>query len=285
VRKVLDAVKTVRAASATPASRFAGAPAPDTSSITPAPLDAIFNVKGETNSGMYKATIGRSATMHGAKAGKQMGVNTWAAFAGSDANAIVDGDFAMTEALRKAGINIVAIHNHMTNEEPQYVFLHYIGKGAAAELARGIKSALDTQKDTQKNTAAAAPAPKTVLFVCEHGAAKSVLAAAEFNRLAEQRGLTWRATSRGTNPDPIIAPAIAASLERDGLHAQGKPTLVAAADVHVAEYTVTMGATLPNAIAMGNIRDWNVPSTSTDLDAARRDIRQRVEKLLDEIAH
>src|SRR5678816_1395101 len=104
-------------------------------------------IRDRVNSGMYNATIGRTATMHGAKVGKQMGVNTWAAFAGYDDNALVDGDFAMTtgelqgvlKALRKAGINVVAIHNHMTHEEPQYVFLHYWGKGPAATLAKGLK--------------------------------------------------------------------------------------------------------------------------------------------------
>jgi hypothetical protein len=153
VKKVLDAVKAVRAAAAAPPSKFPGDPVPGRNAITAAPLDALFGVKGEVNNGMYKATIGRTATMHGAKAGKQMGVNTWAAFAGTDENALVDGDFAMTQdelqpvlkALRKAGINVVAIHNHMTHEEPQYVFLHYWGKGPAAALARGLKSALDTQ--------------------------------------------------------------------------------------------------------------------------------------------
>ncbi len=153
VKKVLDAVKSVRASAATPASRFAGAPIADKSAISSAALDSVFGVKGETNNGMYKATIGRTAAMHGTKIGKQMGVNTWAAFAGTDDNALVDGDFAMTreelqgvlKALRKAGINIVAIHNHMTHEEPQYVFLHYWGQGPAEALAKGLKSALDTQ--------------------------------------------------------------------------------------------------------------------------------------------
>lgn len=66
----------------------------------------------------------------------------------------MDGDFAMTEdelqgvlkALRKAGIHIVAIHNHMTHEQPRYVFLHYWGKGPAQQLARGVRAAMDTQK-------------------------------------------------------------------------------------------------------------------------------------------
>lgn len=153
VKKVLDTVKRVREASPAPAARFAGNPVPDKSAITATTLDSIFGVKGEVSNGMYKVTIGRTASMHGTKIGKQMGVNTWAAFAGSDTNALVDGDFAMTtdelqgvlKALRKAGINIVAIHSHMTHEEPQYVFLHYWGQGPAATLAKGVKSALDTQ--------------------------------------------------------------------------------------------------------------------------------------------
>jgi hypothetical protein len=154
VKKVLDAQRGVRSASAEPGRSFPGGTVPSENKISQAPLDQILGLKGEMNSGMYKATIGRSATHHGTKAGKQMGVNTWAAFAGTDDMASVDGDFAMTEdelqavlkALRKAGVHIVAIHNHMTHEEPQYVFLHYWGKGKAADLAKALRSALDTQK-------------------------------------------------------------------------------------------------------------------------------------------
>ncbi len=154
VRKALDQVREIRSAAPAPASQFPGPPVPEKSSISAAAIDGILGVKGQSNAGMYKAVIGRKATMHGREVGNQMGVNTWAAFAGSDDNAFVDGDFAMVEselqavlkALRKAGINVVAIHNHMTDEEPQYVFLHYWGKGPAAALARGLKSALDTQR-------------------------------------------------------------------------------------------------------------------------------------------
>ena len=86
--------------------------------------------------------------------GSTMGVNTWAAFAGSDDKAIVDGDFAMYEnevqpvlkALRSANINIVAIHNHMIGENPRVIFLHFWGVGSTSQLATGLKSALDTQK-------------------------------------------------------------------------------------------------------------------------------------------
>jgi hypothetical protein len=83
-----------------------------------------------------------------------MGVNTWAAFAGSDQQAVVDGDFAMLESelqavlktMRGEGINIVAIHQHMTEETPRYVFLHFWGKGRAVDLARAVKKALNTQR-------------------------------------------------------------------------------------------------------------------------------------------
>jgi hypothetical protein len=82
-----------------------------------------------------------------------MGVNTWAAFAGSDEKAIVDGDFIMFErevqpvlkALRDSRIHIVALHHHMIEESPRTVFLHYWGVGPTRELATGLKAALDTQ--------------------------------------------------------------------------------------------------------------------------------------------
>ena len=96
-------------------------------------------------SGVYKVTIGRTTKMDGHVVGNAMGVNTWAAFAGSDEQAVVDGDFAMLEpelqpvlkALRGAGINIVAIHNHMTLESPRIVFLHYWGIGATRDWRKG----------------------------------------------------------------------------------------------------------------------------------------------------
>ena len=88
--------------------------------------------------------------MHGTKIGKDMGVNTWAAFAGTDDNAVVDGDFAVTEdelqpvlkSLVKDKINVVAIHQHMTHEEPRIMFFHYWGRGSAKDLANAVKGGL-----------------------------------------------------------------------------------------------------------------------------------------------
>jgi hypothetical protein len=154
VARALAAVKDLRAAHPQPGKAFSGAALPSANSVSAAPLDAVFGLKGQVNSGMYKIAVGRPAKMHGRNVGNQMGVNTWAAFAGSDESAVVDGDFAMMESelqpvlksLRKAGIHIVAIHNHMTHEEPQYVFLHYWGKGPAIDLAKALKAAMDTQR-------------------------------------------------------------------------------------------------------------------------------------------
>ena len=127
---------------------------PKTTSLDPKRLDAILHVTGDFAGGVYKATIGRTTQMAGHEVGNAMGVNTWAAFVGSDAEAAVDGDFVMREeelqpvlkTLRHAGINIVAIHNHVEGESPRLVFLHYWGIGATVDLATGLRAALDTQR-------------------------------------------------------------------------------------------------------------------------------------------
>ncbi len=153
VRAVYDRIAQVRSAQATPASAFPGDIAA-ASSISVAPIEDIFGTKAQSSNGMVKVVVGRKATMHGVEIGNEMGVNTWAAFAGSDQQAVVDGDFAMLESelqtvlktLRGEGIQIVAIHQHMTNEMPRYVFLHYWGKGKAVDLARAVKRALNTTR-------------------------------------------------------------------------------------------------------------------------------------------
>jgi hypothetical protein len=127
---------------------------PSQTSLDPKIIEDILGVQGQMASGVYKVTIGRMTKMDGHVVGNAMGVNTWAAFAGSDEEAVVDGDFAMLEpelqpvlkALRGAGIHIVAIHNHMILESPRIVFLHYWGIGTTRDLAKGLKAALDTQQ-------------------------------------------------------------------------------------------------------------------------------------------
>ena len=159
IKAALDAARQVRAKAPEPARAFGGA-IPAKSSITPDSLQEIFNMRGEGNNGMLKFVIGRTAKMScGCEVGKEMGVNTWAAFAGTDANAVVDGDFAVLEdelqpvlkSLRKGGINIVAIHHHMTHEQPRMLFLHYWGKGKATDLAVALRETLNAQEKVQQS--------------------------------------------------------------------------------------------------------------------------------------
>jgi hypothetical protein len=155
VRRAFDKIKEIRTRAPAPGTGFGGAPLPSTSTITVKSVEDALGVKGQTKDGMFKIVIGRTGKAAcGCEITKEMGVNTWAAFAGSDDNAVVDGDFAMLEtelqgvlkALRRADINIVAIHHHMAGETPRYLFLHYWGRGRVDALVRGLKAALDSQQ-------------------------------------------------------------------------------------------------------------------------------------------
>jgi hypothetical protein len=154
VKRALDKVKEIRAKAPQPGAVSGSAPAPAENSITPKPLEEILGVKGQSKDGMFKTVIGRTAhAACGCAVGREMGVNTWAGFAGKDDDALVDGDFAVFEgelqsvlkALRKAEIDVVAIHHHMAGETPRVLFLHYWGRGKAAALARGLKAALEVE--------------------------------------------------------------------------------------------------------------------------------------------
>lgn len=124
---------------------------PAKTTLDPAKIESILGVTGELKDGVYKVAIGRTTKMSGHPMQNAMGVNTWAAFAGADDQAVVDGDFAMLEselqavlrALRNGGINVVAIHQHMSGEEPRILFLHYWGVGKIEGLATSLRAALD----------------------------------------------------------------------------------------------------------------------------------------------
>src|SRR5690349_21513520 len=121
---------------------------------------------------------------------------------------------------------------------------------------------------------AASTSPK-VVFVCEHGAAKSVIAAAHFNHIAQQRGLKIRAVARGTNPDPEVAAKVIVGLKAEGLkEVPTKPQLVSERDTADAKRVVALGCKLPHK---ARVTDWNdIPSPSADYTAASSAIRSRV---------
>ncbi len=128
-------------------------------SVTAGPLDtaklsATIGSPGEQTGQVYKITIGRpdiNLREMGAAIDARMGLNTWAAFFGSNESAVVAGDVAMLETevtpvlktLRANGLEVVAIHHHMTGPRPTVIFLHYWGKGPAATLATGVRAAVD----------------------------------------------------------------------------------------------------------------------------------------------
>ena len=141
------------AAAATPAKGTAS------SELKPGPLDtakiaSIVGHAGEQTGPVYKITLGRddlTVKEMGAAINARMGMNTWAAFYGTNEDAEVAGDVAMREsevttvlkALRKNGLNVVAIHHHMTTAQPTVIFLHYWGRGPADKVAAGFRAALD----------------------------------------------------------------------------------------------------------------------------------------------
>ena len=151
--KLKPALALIGKPRAAPASTSAAA-VPPASSINTARLVEIVGASGEQNGAVYKFTLPRTdlkVVDMGATINARMGLNTWAAFTGTNDQAAVAGDVAMLEseltpvlkALRKNGLDVVAIHHHMTSERPMVIFLHYWGTGPAEKLASGFKAAVD----------------------------------------------------------------------------------------------------------------------------------------------
>jgi hypothetical protein len=153
VKSVWNAIRKVRAERPQPATSFEGR-AVTSGSIDPATIGKIFELEPSVSEGVVKVSIGHEGAIYGVSVGEPMGLNTWAAFSGTDDHAAVDGDFIMTaqevqpvlRSLRRSGIHVVALHNHMIGGEPQFYFLHYWGKGRAADLAEAVKAALSAQE-------------------------------------------------------------------------------------------------------------------------------------------
>jgi len=128
----------------------------------------------------------------------------------------------------------------------------------------------------------------TVVFVCEHGAAKSVIAAAHFNRLASEKNLPYRAVARATNPGDAVAPAVRTNLAAEGLDVPaGKPKAVSDLDLTRAGRVVSLATDLPakKPSVKPKLLEWNdIPSVSQDYSAARAAIVGEVEKLINKLA-
>ncbi len=156
VRSILETTKALRAANPRPRSRFEGVRVPAGNAIDGREVEGVLSIRGQAKDGMFKVIIGRETKAAcGCPVGKNMGVNTWAAFGGDNDNAVVCGDFAVLEeelqgvlrALRAADINVVAIHNHIILENPRFIFLHYWGRGRLENLCGGLRKALVETRD------------------------------------------------------------------------------------------------------------------------------------------
>jgi len=152
-RKLKPAVDLIGKGSGRAAGPPAAPSAAPSAKMDTATLAKIVGTEGEQSGEVYKITIGRDdlkLTEMGASINARMGLNTWAAFVGTDQNAAIAGDVAMLasevmpvlKALRKNGLDVVAIHHHMTATQPTVFFLHYWGTGPADKLATGFKAAL-----------------------------------------------------------------------------------------------------------------------------------------------
>jgi hypothetical protein len=152
--QIKPALDLIGSAAPAPAAGSALASAPAKTTLDTARIAKIVGHDGEQNGAVYKITVGRAdldVKEMGATINARMGLNTWAAFVGTNEDVAVAGDVAMLEnevtptlkALRGRGLEVVAIHHHMTNSRPVIIFLHYWGRGPAEKLATGFKAALD----------------------------------------------------------------------------------------------------------------------------------------------
>jgi arsenate reductase len=145
-----------------------------------------------------------------------------------------------------------------------------------------ISAADASSGQTARGGSSATERPATVLFMCPHGAAKSVLASAYFQRAAKEHGLNVVVTSGGTDPDPQVGPAIAAHLQKNGYDVPiVKPTRAKPEDVAAADVVISIGCDLSAyPTPRGRVEQWDVPSTSEHFEEADAVIRKHVDALI-----
>jgi arsenate reductase len=129
------------------------------------------------------------------------------------------------------------------------------------------------------------PGPQTVLFVCLHGSAKSVIAAQYFNRGARERGLAYVAESAGVDADAEVPQAVVEALGRDGFDVRGhSPQPMPPNAIARAGYLISLGCELPPHAAQARLETWeDLPMVSDGYETARDAIVDRVDRLLDSL--
>jgi len=152
-----------------------------------------------------------------------------------------------------------------------------LSKGIAASVITSILSMI-------LNSGFAQVKEKTILFVCEHGSAKSIVAAAHFNRIAEKEGIQIKVISRGTKPDEVVPEKINNLLNGDGFKSHTEaPVQLTAQDLKNADYVVTFNP-IPSTIGSSqNIETWNIPSFEAGYPAARDSMLVHIRKIIERI--
>ncbi len=279
-----------KGATATPAPASDVTATSSSGQLDSARVAQIVGKEGEQTGAVYKITVGRNdltLTEMGASINARMGLNTWAAFTGTNEHAAIAGDVAMLssevtpvlKALRKNGLEVVAIHHHMLQTQPTIFFLHYWGTGPVEKLATGFREAL-------AELGKSLDVPR-VLFICPHGAAKSVLASSYFQQMAKDRGLNVHVDFAGTEPDPQLSPKAVERLNARGYTPpSGSPRKVTREELASADLVISIGCKVDGlAPESAKVRHWDdVPSPSEDFDRADDAILERVTQLVAELA-
>ena len=141
-----------------------------------AKIDEALGRSGQTTGDVYRVGFPRT-DLHVSVAGVEikpgLALGSWAAFNGNDKDAAVMGDLVLLESeltpvmkkLRTSGFEITAVHNHVLNETPRVIYMHYAGHGKAPELAKSLRAALAESKTPLDKPAPPAPSGEPPSFV------------------------------------------------------------------------------------------------------------------------
>jgi Domain of Unknown Function (DUF1259) len=135
--------------------------------VTTGPIDQVLGHSGQKTGEVYKVSFPRSdlhVSVHGLAIKPGLALGSWAAFLGTDDNAMVMGDLVLLQTelnpviakLRSSGFDISAVHNHLMEELPRILYAHYMGHGPAVQLATSLRAALAVSKTPLEKPAAAA---------------------------------------------------------------------------------------------------------------------------------
>ncbi len=144
--------------------------------VTPATIDQTFGRSGQKTGDVYRVGFPRTdlhVSVNGLAIKPGLALGSWAAFTGTDDNAMVMGDLVLLEEelnpvmakLRSSGFEITAVHNHLMEETPKILYMHYMGHGPAAQLATSLRAALAVSKTPLEKPAASAEKPAPPAWV------------------------------------------------------------------------------------------------------------------------